>query len=303
MVLKLNKKKVIVIIGPTGIGKTDLALVLAKKYGFSIISADAFQIYKEINIGTNKPNLAALEGTKYYGLDLIELNHNYSIFEFQKYARDIIDNDKNPVIIVGGSMLYLDSVIYDYSLRPEFDNSNKHEWISDEALYEQLLQLDPLAAKTISKSNRKRIITALNYFLQFKESIRANNNRKELYYDVFTIYLKPDDKKNLNEKNKLRINKMIQNGWIDEVKTILDKYPDFLNYNAAKAIGYLEIANAILNKQEIDVERISIKTNQYVKHQLSWYNNHYSSQENVYITNNLDDSLIYEKINLFLKNE
>lgn len=301
MVLRLNKKKVIVIIGPTGIGKTDLALKLAKFYGFNIISADAFQIYKEINIGTNKPDLDEIKDVSYYGLNLVDLNYNYSIFQFQKYARKIIDESSNPTIIVGGSMLYLDSVIYDYNLRPEFDNSKRYEELSNSELYEKLTMLDPISARTLNVNNRKRIITALNYFLQFHESIRANTNKKIPYYDFFVIYLKPTKKEILNEKNAKRIDLMLEKGWIKEVEQILSKYPNFLSFNSSKAIGYKEIALSILNNEPVNKQAIVIKTNRYVKHQLSWYNNQYVNQKNIFITSNINDSQIIDKLNLFLK--
>ncbi|MBO6095347.1 tRNA (adenosine(37)-N6)-dimethylallyltransferase MiaA, partial [bacterium] len=95
-------KKVIAILGPTGIGKTDLALILSRLYDLNIISADAFQIYKELNIGVNKPVINELNLQKYFGINLISINEKYSIFDFQQYARNIINNSTLPVIIVGG---------------------------------------------------------------------------------------------------------------------------------------------------------------------------------------------------------
>ena len=145
--------KVIAILGPTGIGKTDLALIISKLYDLSIISADAFQIYKELNIGVNKPILSEIDLNKYFGINLISVNEKYSIFDFQNYARNIINNSKLPVILVGGSMLYLDSVIYDYTLPKDFDNSNKYEDYSNEELYELLKNKDPLSANKLHMNN------------------------------------------------------------------------------------------------------------------------------------------------------
>lgn len=294
------KKKIIAILGPTGIGKTDLAIKLAKSFKLNIISADAFQVYKEMNIGTNKPKEEDIENLNYYGINLVDVDHNYSIYEFQNYVRNIIDNSDQTSIIVGGSMLYLDSVIYNYSLRPDFDNSNKYEELSDEELYKRLQALDPIAAKTIQIQNRKRIITALNYFLQFNESIRNNNQKYTNYYDVFFIYLKPYNKLVLNENNKKRVIRMLEDGWINEVSSILKKYPSFLKYNSSKAIGYSEIASSIINKNELNIQRIIIRTNQFVKHQLAWYKK-YENKFNI-ISNSVnlsEDSL--QKIKEFLK--
>ncbi|MBR4486316.1 tRNA (adenosine(37)-N6)-dimethylallyltransferase MiaA, partial [bacterium] len=126
--------------------------------------------------------------------------------------RNIINNSKLPVILVGGSMLYLDSVIYDYTLPKDFDNSNKYEDYSNEELYELLKNKDPLSANKLHMNNRNRVATALNYYEQFHESIVLNKNKTKLVYDVFFIYLKPVNKQRLNKQNALRIKKMLQLG-------------------------------------------------------------------------------------------
>ena len=265
-------KKVIAIIGPTGMGKTDLALELFKQYHLPVISVDAFQIYIEMNIGVNKPQPQAIAGISYYGINLVHVNDSYSIYDFQKYARELINNSPTPVILVGGSMLYLDSVIYDYTLPADFDNSNHYEGHTDIEIYQELLVLDPIACQKIDPNNRKRLITALNYYLQYHQSIFTNNNKEVLYYDALFIYLKPENKDELNQKNALRIQHMFAQGWKQEVALILHDYPSFITYNAAKAIGYSEIAACIMNgTDDVDVEKIKHRTNLYVKHQLSWY--------------------------------
>ena len=294
-------KKVIAILGPTGIGKTDLALILSKLYDLNIISADAFQIYKELNIGVNKPVINELNLQKYFGINLISINEKYSIFDFQTYARNIINSSTLPVIIVGGSMLYLDSVIYDYTLPSNFDNSNKYENYNNEELYELLKTKDLLSANKLHKNNRNRVMTALNYYLQFHESITLNKNRNKLVYETLFIYLKPLNKQILNEQNALRIKKMLNKGWIKEVKDLLDIYPDLWNYNAIKAIGYKTILNSILNNEKLDIQRIIYDTNHYVKHQLSWYKRY---ENNCLILNNYKEWTKYQKvIENFIKND
>ena len=293
--------KVIAILGPTGIGKTDLALIISKLYDLSIISADAFQIYKELNIGVNKPILSEIDLNKYFGINLISVNEKYSIFDFQNYARNIINNSKLPVILVGGSMLYLDSVIYDYTLPKDFDNSNKYEDYSNEELYELLKNKDPLSANKLHMNNRNRVATALNYYEQFHESIVLNKNKTKLVYDVFFIYLKPVNKQRLNKQNALRIKKMLQLGWMNEVKQLLKTYPHFLNYNAAKAIGYRTIVNSILNNKQLDFERIVFDTNHYVKHQLSWYKRY---EEKCLVLNHYLDIKNHQKeLEKFIRND
>ena len=293
--------KVIAILGPTGIGKTDLALMISKLYNLNIISADVFQIYKELNIGVNKPLLTEIDLNKYFGINLVSINEKYSIFDFQNYARKIINNSKLPVILVGGSMLYLDSVIYDYTLPKDFDNSNKYENYSNEQLYELLKNKDLLSANKLHVNNRNRIVTALNYYEQFQQSIVLNKNKNKLVYNTFFIYLKPVNKQKLNEQNSLRIKKMLKLGWINEVKEILKVYPDFLNYNAAKAIGYKTITNSILNNAPLDFERIVFDTNHYVKHQLSWYKRY---EEKCLVLNNYLDIKNHQKeLEEFIKND
>ncbi len=291
-------KKVIAIIGPTGIGKTDLAISIAKMFNLKIISADAFQIYKDMNIGTNKPTQTEISDVSYYGINLVDVNNQYSIYNFQNYARNIIDESDKPVILVGGSMLYLDSVIYNYSLPNNFNNSNKYLELSNQELYDKLNELDPIAASSLHVNNRNRITTALNYFLQFHESIRNNNDKKTFYYDVLFIYIKPIDKWELNKQNTLRINKMFKMGWINEVKFLLNKYPNFLNYGSAKAIGYQQIANSIISGKDIDIQNIINKTNKFVKHQLSWYKKH--EQEYLIINHCQEIDKIKNRINEFI---
>lgn len=295
-----SNNKVIVILGPTGIGKTDLAIKIARMFNLNIISADAFQVYKGMNIGTNKPHKDEINMLRYYGIDLVDPSHSFNIFEFQKYARNIINNSTFNSLIVGGSMLYLDSVIYDYSLRINFDNTNKYDSISTHDLYEKLKSLDPLSASEIKEQNRNRIITALNYFLQFNESIKLNNNKSNSYYDTFIIYLKPENKQILNKLNEKRIDLMFDNGWKEEVKLILKKYPNFLNFNSSKAIGYREIATSLINNTEINKENIIIKTNQFVKHQLSWYKKNENKFDIILSNKNIDETLI-KKIKKFLE--
>lgn len=265
-------KKVIAIIGPTGMGKTNLALELFKQYHLPIISVDAFQLYIEMNIGVNKPKPSEIIGVPYYGINLVHVNNNYSIYDFQKYARELINNSPTPIILVGGSMLYLDSVIYDYNLPADFDNSNHYDGHTDIEIYQELLVLDPIACQKIDPNNRKRLITALNYYLQYHQSIFTNNNKEVLYYDALFIYLKPESKDELNQKNAQRIQQMFAEGWKQEVALILHDYPAFITYNAAKAIGYSEIAAAIMNgSDDVYITKIEHRTNLYVKHQLSWY--------------------------------
>ena len=272
--------KLIVIVGPTSSKKTDLALKIAKKFSLPIINADAFQVYKELNCGTNKPSKEIIER---YDIKLI---HNISIYDewniaiFQKKAKEIIKNyhknNKIP-ILVGGSNLYVDALIKNYDLSCATKRSHEYEKMTNESLYNLLLKLDKNEAKKISINNRNRLIRALQIIKSSKKQKSVKDQQKYSYaYKCLIIY--PNiERKQLYESINKNVQAMLSHGWKQEVIKLLEKDKYIYKLNAFKAIGYIDIYNAIINSTDIDIDKIAKKTRHYAKRQITWCLNQYQS--------------------------
>ena len=215
---------IIVITGPTGIGKTKLSISLAKKYNAEVINGDAIQVYKGLDIGSAKVTKEEMDGVIHHLFDIKEVWEDYSIFNYQndcrKLIEDITSRGKN-VIIVGGTGLYIKSALYDYTLNIEDNNdeSDFYDGVDTSVLYDRLKSLDKDI--DIDKNNRRRVIRALNYYLKYNKSISENKNGNELIYDRIFIGL-TTDRDILYDRINKRVDKMIDNGLLNEVKYFYD---------------------------------------------------------------------------------
>lgn len=266
-------QKIIVIVGPTGVGKTKLSIELAKKYNGEIINADSMQIYKDLNIGTAKITNEEMEGIKHHLLNIKNVEEEYSIYEYQKDCRNIIKQiqDKNKtVIIVGGTGLYIKSALYDYKL---IDNKNndQYENIDTNKLYQELISKDKKSINKIDKNNRQRIINALNYYKVTNKSITDNITDKLLYNCLFIGLT--TDRNNLYNIIDARVNKMIKNGLLNEVKHFYDK--NIRNKPLTNGIGYKELYEYLDKKitKEKAIELIQKHSRNYAKRQYTFFNN------------------------------
>lgn len=237
--------RIIVITGPTGVGKTKLSITLAKKYNAEIINADAMQVYKGLDIGTAKITNEEKCNISHHLLDIKDVSEDYTIYDYQKDVRKILDKDDNKIyIMVGGSNLYIKAALYDYNLKDNTINNN-YDDLSNEEIYQKLLLLDKDIV--IDNKNRRRLIRALNYYLENNESINKNDNGNKLLYNAIFIGLTTNREKLYDIINS-RVDTMINNGLINEVKYFYDNnmlYKPILN-----GIGYKEVIS-YLNK-EID---------------------------------------------------
>ena len=255
---------IIVIVGPTGVGKTKLSIELAKYYNASIINADAVQIYKGLDIGSAKITEDEKEGIKHYLLDIKDINEEYSVCDYQKDARKILDSnlDKN-IIFCGGTGLYISAALMDYRFYEDDLNLTYDEY-SNEELYELVLKKDNNSK--IDKNNRIRMIRFLN-----KKNIELVEP-KLLYKNVIFIGLTTSRDKLYEVINK-RVDKMFDDGLIDEVRRLYNKNKNSKILN--RAIGYKEVIKYL--EQEIDLEEAKelIKKNSrhYAKRQYTWFNN------------------------------
>lgn len=234
-----QKEKVIVICGPTASGKTALSIELAKKINGEIVSADSMQIYKDMNIGTAKPTKEEMQGIKHYLIDFVSPDERYSVADYKKDAkkaiREIIKKGKTP-IVVGGTGLYVDSLIYEIEY-PEIEFDEKYrekleKRVDEEGLdklYEEAKKIDEKAIEKISKNDKKRILRILETYHatgknKTEQEIESRKKEVEFDYHVFAINW---DREKLYQRIEKRVDIMIKQGLIDEVKNIYQKYDKF----------------------------------------------------------------------------
>ena len=268
---------IIVVTGPTGVGKTKLSISLAKKYNAEIINGDSVQVYKGLDIGSAKVTKDEMDGVIHHLFDIRDVWEEYSIYDYQRDCRKLIDDitsrGKN-VVIVGGTGLYIKSALYDYTLS-ECDAVIKEEYedISTEKLYNRLKELD--SDIDIDRYNRRRVIRALNYYLTYGKSIRENNNgNKLLYDDVYFIGL-TTDRDILYDRINKRVDIMIENGLYDEVKSFYDK--DMRYRPLFSAIGYKELYSYFDGNCEYNeaIDLIKRNSRRYAKRQYTFFNNQF----------------------------
>lgn len=277
------KPIVYVIGGPTASGKSKLAVELAKKVNGEIISADSMQIYKEMNIGTAKVNKEEMQGVQHYLVDFVSPDERYSVSNFKKDAEksieEILEKGKTP-IVVGGTGLYIDSLIYGIEFQNEevdLEYREKLNKIADEkgleSLYKKAQEIDPEAMKKISINDRKRIIRVLEIYhktgkTKTEQELQSRKNEVKYEYKVFAITM---DREKLYERIEKRIDFMIEQGLIEEVKQILEKYHTFPT--AMQGLGYKEVVEYLegsCTKEEM-IEKIKKETRHYAKRQLTWF--------------------------------
>ena len=260
---------VIVITGPTATGKSELGIYLAKKLNGEIINADSTQIYKDMEICTNK--IKDTEGIVHYLFDEKELTEDYTVCDFQKDSRllidDILKRGKIP-ILVGGTGLYIKACLYDYKFEDKLDE--EYEDISDDELYEMLLEVDPNT--DIHKKNRKRVVSAINYYKVNNKPYSEKKKTDKLLYDTIFIGLTASRDVLYDRINK-RVDKMIDEGLIDEAYNL---YKSNIRSKAVMTpIGPKELFDFFDGKVSLDetIENIKSKSRRYAKRQYTWFNN------------------------------
>lgn len=255
---------ILAVIGPTGVGKTKLSILLAKKYNAIIINADAMQVYKGMNIGTAKIKENEKEGIPHYLFDIKDVRDNYTVYNYQLDARKIINKfpDKN-IIFVGGTGLYLKAALYSYEFSFEEKTTDNYEELTNEELYTIALKKDP--HMNIHKNNRQRLVRFLN-----KESLDVPVSTP--LYNAIYIGL-TCERSILYERINNRVDEMFNEGLISEVKSFYDQK---INSKAlSTAIGYKELYKYFDGEITLDEAKDLIKKNSrhYAKRQYTWFNN------------------------------
>lgn len=262
-------RKIIVIVGPTGVGKTKLSIDLAKHFNGEVINADSMQVYKDLDIGTAKISEEEKEGIKHHLFDIKKVTDDYSVYDYQNDGRLVLSNfpnDKTP-IIVGGTGLYIKALLYDYSFGENIETYDLSH-LTNQEIYDEIKKYEDNI--DIHINNRKRLERRLNMYLN-----KAVNNEKKgnnLLYDTIFIGLTTNRGKLYDIINN-RVDKMIVAGLIDEVKTLYNK--SIRSKAIETGIGYKELYRYF--DKEISLEEainlIKLNSRHYAKRQYTWFNN------------------------------
>ena len=281
---KIEKKPLVILTGPTAVGKTETSIKLAKAINGEIISADSIQVYKHFDIGSAKIRKEEMDGVKHYLIDVLEPDEEFNIFVFKKLAmeamEEIYSKGKIP-IIAGGTGFYIQALLYDVEFSEEegdktyrhmLENKAKEEGVT--AIHNMLKEVDPEAAKEIHENNLKRVIRALEYYNETGMRISDHNKeqrQKESPYN-FRYYVLNMDREKLYERVNLRVDIMVENGLIDEVKKLKEMgYGKELN--SMQGIGYKEIRDYVDGVYDYDtaIETLKKNTRNFAKRQITWF--------------------------------
>lgn len=253
-----------VVCGPTGVGKTKLSVMLAKKYDGIVVNADSMQVYKYLDIGTAKVTESEKEGVPHLLFDIANPDELYTVFYYQRDLRKVIEENKDKnIILVGGSGLYIKAGLYDYKFAFEEEKQNIYDDLDNETLYKMVKELDENT--DIHVNNRKRLIRRLN-----QKCVSSEGNK--LLYDAIFIGLTTSRDK-LYERINKRVDEMINDGLINEVKSLYDK--NIRSKAIMTGIGYKELYDYFDSKISLEdaVELIKKRSRHYAKRQYTWFNN------------------------------
>ena len=273
------RNMIYVIVGPTGGGKTKTAIELADYLNCPIINGDAFQIYKDMNIGTAKISQDDPNYKKHYLLDICSPEESYSVKRYQEDFRKVIDTllkDNKDIVICGGTGLYIKAALYDYDFSTEDeDDSSDLENLTNEQLFEMLKKLDYESSFVIHPNNRKRMIRAINIALKHQITKSENEKRQEhkLLYSNVVFYMISPNREELYERINQRVDIMFDEGLVEEVKGLLNKYN--LSLTSKAAIGYKEVISYLNKEISLDEckELIKKRSRNYAKRQVTFFKN------------------------------
>ena len=290
----MTSKKLIYITGPTGIGKTELSIKIAQKLKTEIISCDSRQFFKELKIGTSPPSLEQLDTVKHHFIHNKSIHDDYNVGKFEKDAINLIDSlflNYDNLILVGGSGLYADSILYGIDKFPAIPMATKniinkkYKEKGIEYLQKEIKRLDPEYYQKVDKKNSRRLIRALEVIESSGKSFtsfRKSNNKERMFSkEIITLNC---DREILYSKIDKRVDRMIKDGLENEVYRLRE----FKNLNTLNTVGYKEFINYFENKISYKeaVEKIKQNTRNYAKRQITW-NKKYSDAKKIDIDKNL----------------
>lgn len=310
----MEKQPMVILTGPTAVGKTNLSIELAKRINGAIISADSMQVYKYMDIGSAKIMPQEMQGIKHYLIDELLPSDEFNVFIFKKMAKkaleEIYSNDQIP-IIVGGTGFYIQALLYDIDFTEQDTDIAYRNKLSEfaavngnHALHEILKNIDPVSYETIHENNVKRVIRALEYYHNCSEPISKHNDserQKESPYN-FAYFVLNDERKRLYDRIDKRVDIMVENGLVEEVKKLKN-----MGYTSdmvsMKGIGYKEILNSLDGAYDIDeaVEKVKQESRRFAKRQLTWFRR---EKETIWLEKeeySYDDNKILSKIKEILE--
>ena len=266
-------EEIIVIVGPTGVGKTKLSIELAKKLNAEIINGDSVAIYKDLNIGSAKPTKKEQEEVPHHLIDIVNVEEEYSVFDYQKDARKLIDEltrKKKRIIIVGGTGLYIKAALYDYRFT-EGTTKNNYEELTNEELVEKIEQYQ---VEIKEKNNRQRLVRLLN---KLENNEEITNYKDKCLYPIKVIGL-TTSRDILYERINKRVDTMIQNGLLDEVTFLKEKYKVSRILNSG--IGYKEFYNYLYKEEPLEevIEKIKKDSRRFAKRQYTFFNHQFNTK-------------------------
>lgn len=277
-------EKVIVVIGPTSVGKTKMGVALAKKLNGEVISGDSMQVYRQMDIGTAKVTIEEMEGVTHHCIDILDPKDQYSVHDFQQTVRKQITeitNRGHVPIIVGGTGLYIKGALYDYTFS-EMENNHdeinkKYKDYTNEQLYAHLKQIDEESAKILHFNNRRRVLRAIEIYEQTgqKKSEMINEQEHICLYDAYFVGLTLP-RELLYERINLRVDLMMKNGLQGEMESLIKQGLTREN-QSMKAIGYKEWFDYFEGKCDLNEvsENIKKHSRQYAKRQYTWFKNQF----------------------------
>lgn len=274
-----DKKTLIVLIGPTGVGKTDLSIKIAKKYGSPIISADSRQLYSDLKIGTAAPTEEYLKRVKHYFVGTLKLTDYYSAAQYESEVISLLEElfkTNNTILLTGGSMMYIDAICKGIDDIPTVDNETrqmmmeKYEKEGLERLCAELKLLDPEYYSIVDLKNPKRVIHALEICYMTGKTYTSfrTGNRKQRPFDIIKIGLCRDREELYDRINK-RVDIMIKDGLVDEVKSVYQ----YKNLNSLNTVGYKEIIQYLEGNCTLEyaIEKIKQNSRIYSRKQMTWF--------------------------------
>ena len=294
-------KKVVIVLGPTAVGKTKIGIELAKRLNTEIISGDSVQVYKGLDIGSAKVREEETNGIKHHLIDVLEPTETYSVCDFQKEARRLMDELEIP-LIVGGTGLYINAAISNYEFdapKRDFEFENAYNDYSNDEVYNMLAEKDPLTASTLHPNNRKRVLRAL-YAASVSEPLSEKNKKNELLYDAYIVYLNVE-RKLLYERIDKRVLQMIDEGLEKEVK---DLYQQGITPHAIGYQEWLPYFNGEISLEEV-ISEIQKNSRHLAKRQMTWFKNQMTTHFYEVNLNDINETIeiIYKDLLSFLGGE
>lgn len=280
----MNNRPLIILTGPTAVGKTALSIGLAKAVDGEIISADSMQVYRKMNIGTAKIQQSEMQGVRHHLIDILDPGEDFNVVLFKKYAleamKDIYSRGKIPVV-VGGTGFYIQALLYDINFEDNDNDMSYREELQTLAaehgnsyIHDMLAGVDPESAEKIHENNVKRVIRALEFYKKTSTKISEHNeaeSQKESPYN-FEYFVLNDDRQKLYDRIDRRIDIMLEDGLLDEVKSLVDEgYSRDLV--SMQGLGYKEMIDYIQERYTLDEAVYTLKrdTRHFAKRQVTWF--------------------------------